>query len=319
MNYLVVGGSTDITNSLIKSLSDNMANGEELFLLYSEAHYPQNILDDLYKKGVKIHCITRNFITSYAINELFFYNRIDNVFFVSSVDNSTLRDVLSASYIYHANKVVFASSANVYGNAKIPTTELHPYLNSRSLENVNSIYNELIANYYADDKNLKIVGLRLFDCYGPNYRQGDVYEMIKKLIQNKHYVPTFHNLDLIHASDVGRFFVDAMNKDLHRGKFIETHPNELNNGMKFDGYINIGSGESISCRNLFIMIKSLLKDEFWIESSSTFDFNKVDIHPLDIVNRQSDNSIRKTLGETKVDLRDGLISCIEAQLKEEEK
>lgn len=78
-------------------------------------------------------------------------------------------------------KLVFASSAAVYGNPAIlpvregdPTAPVSPY-------GVGKLAAERYCDVYAKLYGLKIASLRLFSCYGPRHRKQVVYDLMTKI------------------------------------------------------------------------------------------------------------------------------------------
>ena len=65
-------------------------------------------------------------------------------------------------------KVVYASSASVYGAADVfPTDERHHPYNNRTLYGAAKLMDEGIARHFHDMNGLPSVGLRYFNVYGP--------------------------------------------------------------------------------------------------------------------------------------------------------
>lgn len=189
-------------------------------------------------------------------------------------------------------KLIFASSASVYGNPNIiPTPESHTFANNRLMYGATKIGGEYIANSYADEEGLKIVALRPFNVYGPRQSLSNVYtqvvpKFVNSLLDDKE-ITIFGNgnqtMDLINAKDVARFYVQLAQIGLYRGKI---QPEEIRNFLSdrisfldeynkmepeirslffdkksfFDGYVNCGTGISTSVYELYIIIKDLLTE-----------------------------------------------------------
>src|SRR5207253_2013808 len=77
-------------------------------------------------------------------------------------------NVFEAAAAARVRKVVYASSASVYGAADaFPTDERHHPYNTRTLYGSAKLMNEGIARHFHDQQGLASVGLRYFNVYGP--------------------------------------------------------------------------------------------------------------------------------------------------------
>ena len=77
-------------------------------------------------------------------------------------------NIFEAAVAARVKKVVYASSASVYGAADVfPTDERHHPYNNRTLYGAAKLMNEGIARSFHDMYGLASVGLRYFNVYGP--------------------------------------------------------------------------------------------------------------------------------------------------------
>ena len=77
-------------------------------------------------------------------------------------------NVFEAAVANKVKKVVYASSASVYGGADaFPTDEKHHPYNNRTLYGAAKVMNEGIARSFNEMYGLPSVGLRYFNVYGP--------------------------------------------------------------------------------------------------------------------------------------------------------
>src|SRR6478609_9396305 len=77
-------------------------------------------------------------------------------------------NVFEAAAAAGVKKIVYASSASVYGGAdEFPTTERHHPYNNRTLYGAAKVMNEGIARSFREMYGLPSVGLRYFNIYGP--------------------------------------------------------------------------------------------------------------------------------------------------------
>ncbi len=345
-NYLITGGRGCIGSHVIDHLIEHLTSEDRIIILDNDYNANIKNLSGAEKSGreknVKLEYIHGDIKDQSVLYNIFFYDRVDYVFHMASmltldtkyyrlrgINNNTVGfcNILEMCAMFNTKKLVFASSASVYGNPEItPTTEDVYFKNSKSLYAATKIANEYFANYYADDEGLKIVGLRPFNVYGPRQTNKNFYvQIIPKLIQkirdNENVIGGQQTMDFIHASDVGRFFVEAMNKeDVNRGNVIYK-PDSLGGlytveKINFDGYINLGSGVSTSVNELFFLIKKIMKDEFDIESTSKLVEDKeFEDNYSHVKVRQSSTSLRKLLlGEPKISLYQGLTETIQSFL-----
>jgi UDP-glucose 4-epimerase len=84
-------------------------------------------------------------------------------------------NVLEACARHRVKKLVYSSSASVYGDAvDIPMTEEHPFLN-RNFYGATKIAGEAMCTAYRERYGLPIVGLRYMNVYGPHQDQQAAY------------------------------------------------------------------------------------------------------------------------------------------------
>ena len=86
---------------------------------------------------------------------------------VDTLVNGTF-NVFEAAAAGRVQKVIYASSASVYGAADVfPTDERHHPFNNRTIYGAAKLMNEGIARSFHDMYGLPAVGLRYFNVYGP--------------------------------------------------------------------------------------------------------------------------------------------------------
>src|SRR5579859_6019015 len=85
-------------------------------------------------------------------------------------------NVFEAAVSARVRKVVYASSASVYGAAdNFPTSEEHHPYNNRTLYGAAKFFTEGIARSYHEMYGLPSVGLRYFNVYGPRMEMTGAY------------------------------------------------------------------------------------------------------------------------------------------------
>ena len=202
-------------------------------------------------------------------------------------------NVLKASTEADVKKVIFASSASVYGNpVYLPMDEKHP-LNPITPYCVGKIAGEyLLKMFYR--QGLRYVALRNFNVYGPRQSTDAFYtsviiNFVKRL--KDHLSPVIYgdgsqSMDFIHVQDVVNASILAMESNIE---------NEI---------FNLGSGISTSVNKLVDIVTKHLD----IDIKPTY----VKETKIIVRKRQADiTKIRKMLGfEPKISLKDGLKEVI---------
>ncbi len=303
MRFIVTGGAGFIGSNLVEGLvelgdvtiiddlsSGNLDNLEHL-LKRDDVSLERLSVTDL--EGMKPH-----------------FEDIDCVFHLAAVSNisSSVADplrtndvnvkgtlnVLLAARDSGVRKVVFTSSASVYGDTEeVPTTEsalpdpLSPYA-------VTKLAGEYYCDVFSDLYGLETTSLRPFNVYGPRQDPNSQYAgviplFIRSLLEGE--VPTIdgdgeQTRDFVYVKDVVRAFIQAID---HRAK----------------GVYNIAGGKGISINELFRQVSSILG---------------VDVEPLhgeprpgDVRHSTADiTRAKKYLGyEPEYDIRRGLEETIE--------
>jgi len=149
-------------------------------------------------------------------------------------------NVLEACVKNNIQRLVYSSSASVYGDAvEIPMTESHPF-NNRNFYGATKIAGEAMCRAYHDRYGLDYVGLRYMNVYGPNQDQQAVYSGVIPIMLNKidaEEAPVINGdgsqaYDFIYVDDVARSNVMAMESSA------------------VDEFYNIGTGVQTTIRKL---------------------------------------------------------------------
>lgn len=156
-------------------------------------------------------------------------------------------NVLEACVKNRIKKLVYSSSASVYGDAvEVPMTEGHPF-NNRNFYGATKIAGEAMARAFHDRYGLKYVGLRYMNVYGPHQDQTAAYTGVIPIMLNKidaDEVPEI-NGDGSQAYD----FVTA--RDAARCNVLALHSEST------DEFYNVGTGIQTSIRELCDLILNL--------------------------------------------------------------
>jgi len=131
-------------------------------------------------------------------------------------------NVFEAAAAAGVRKVVYASSASVYGGADVfPTDERHHPHNNRTLYGAAKLMGEGIARHFRDMEGLASVGLRYFNVYGPRMDYTGAYtEVFIRWLDcaDRGERPQIHGdgsttMDFIFVEDVARANILAMESD----------------------------------------------------------------------------------------------------------
>jgi UDP-glucose 4-epimerase len=156
-------------------------------------------------------------------------------------------NVLEACVANKVRRLVYSSSASVYGDAvEEPMTEEHPF-NNKNFYGATKICGEAMARSFHYRYGLNFIGLRYMNVYGPrqDYR-GAYIAVIMKMLDaiDRGEGPTIlgdgsEAFDFVAVGDCGRANVCAMNADTT------------------DRFYNVGTGKRTSLKQLAEMIIQL--------------------------------------------------------------
>jgi UDP-glucose 4-epimerase len=151
-------------------------------------------------------------------------------------------NVFAAAAAARVKKIVYASSASVYGAAEdFPTDERHHPYNNRTLYGAAKVMNEGIARSFHDMYGLASVGLRYFNVYGPRMDVTGAYtEVFVRWLDciDRGAPPQIHgdgstSMDFVYVDDIARANLLAMQSD------------------REDNVYNVASGTETSLRELW--------------------------------------------------------------------
>jgi UDP-glucose 4-epimerase len=156
-------------------------------------------------------------------------------------------NVLEACTNHNVERLVYSSSASVYGDAvEVPMTEDHPF-NNRNFYGATKIAGEAMCRAFHDRFNLSYVGLRYMNVYGPHQDQTAAYTGVIPIMLNKidaNETPVINGdgsqaYDFITARDAARCNVLALQADIT------------------DEFYNVGTGIQTSIKELCDLILQL--------------------------------------------------------------
>jgi len=160
-------------------------------------------------------------------------------------------NVLEACIKNNIQKLIYSSSASVYGDAvEVPMTEDHPF-NNRNFYGATKIAGEAMCTAFHDRYGLEIIALRYMNVFGPNQDQHAAYTGVIPIMLNKidvNETPVINGdgsqaYDFIYVEDVARFNVASLKSD-----------------VKF-GFYNVGTGIQTTIKQLCDTILDLKHSE----------------------------------------------------------
>jgi UDP-glucose 4-epimerase len=134
-------------------------------------------------------------------------------------------NVLEACVKNNIKKLIWSSSASVYGDAvEIPMTESHPY-NNKNFYGATKIAGEAMCTAYNDRYGLQVIGLRYMNVYGPHQDQTAAYTGVIPIMLNKidaNEQPIINGdgsqaYDFIYVEDVARANIAALQSEIPFG------------------------------------------------------------------------------------------------------
>ena len=261
--YLVTGSHGHIGSYIVEEL---VKQKDDITIVCVDNLYNGNV-DNLqesysfaYDKNIKLVPVIMDITDEKIMRETFSRYRPNYVFHTASyltLDSNKYKsrsvkvNVYGGALLFElclefdVKKVVYSSSASVYGTPKLtPTKEDYPFDDCTLLYGTAKVGLEYIAKSFMEF-GLDIVGLRYFNVYGPRQSFSNVYtQIVPKWINAiatgdtiTVYGDGTQTMDMIFGADIGRANVSAMDNDECRNMFI-----------------NVGTGFQTSVKNLLDMI-----------------------------------------------------------------
>lgn len=199
-------------------------------------------------------------------------------------------NVLEACREHAIERLVYSSSASVYGDAvELPMTEAHPF-NNKTFYGATKIAGEAMVTAYGERYKLSAAALRYMNVYGARQDyKGTYIAVIMKILDrlDRGLPPILHGdgsaaYDFIYVSDCARANVLALEGDIGGEAY------------------NVGSGTRTSLRELTEMILEIRKSPARIQyepQTQTFVTNRVGC---------PEKASRDLDFRTTIELRDGL-------------
>lgn len=136
-------------------------------------------------------------------------------------------NVLEACVKHNVKKLIYSSSASVYGDAvEVPMTEDHPF-NNTNFYGATKISGESMCTAFNDRYGLEVIGLRYMNVFGPGQDQHAVYTGVVPIMLNKieaNEAPMINGdgsqaYDFIYVEDVARANVSALLSETKHGHY----------------------------------------------------------------------------------------------------
>ena len=208
-------------------------------------------------------------------------------------------NVIEACVKNNIKKLIYSSSASVYGDAvEVPMTEDHPF-NNKNFYGATKIAGEAMATAFNDRYGMKVIGLRYMNVYGPHQDQTAAYTGVVPIMLNKidaNEAPVINGdgtqaYDFIYVEDVARCNVQALISDTDYG------------------FYNVGTEVQTSIKELCDLILELKKSKLKV----TYKPYSADDARALVQNRiGSAVKAEKELGfKFKYNLTEGLLKLIE--------
>jgi UDP-glucose 4-epimerase len=208
-------------------------------------------------------------------------------------------NVLEACVNNDIERLVYSSSASVYGDAvEVPMLETHPF-NNRNFYGATKIAGEAMCRAFSDRFGLSYVGLRYMNVYGPHQDQTAAYTGVIPIMLNKidaNEAPVINGdgsqaYDFVTARDVGRCNVLSLQAEAN------------------DEFYNVGTGVQTSIKELCDLILQLRQSDLKVTYNP---YSEEDARRL-VQNRiGSPDKAAKDLGFMyEDDLETGLLNLIE--------
>jgi UDP-glucose 4-epimerase len=258
-NFLVIGGAGFIGSHIVTELLRNKANKVVVFDNFARGK-SSNLQAQLEDPRCEIFSDGGDVRESDVLDAAM--KNIDGVFHVAAMWLLHCKDyprtafdvnvqgtfnVLEACVNNNIKRLVYSSSASVYGDAvQVPMTEEHPF-NNKNFYGATKIAGEAMCRAFYDRYGIDYVGLRYMNVYGPHQDQTAAYTGVIPIMLNKidaNEAPSINGdgtqaYDFISVDDVAIANIKAMEASVT------------------DEFYNVGTGVQTSIKELCDLILEL--------------------------------------------------------------
>ena len=305
-SVLVIGGAGFIGSHVVEELLKEDVKEVVIYDNFSRGSY-ENIQEALKDPRVKVFELGGDILQTDILNEavkgkdyvfhlaalwlLHCYDYPRNAFHVN-IEGTF--NVLEACVRNNVKKLIYSSSASVYGNpVELPMKETHPY-NNQTFYGATKIAGEHMCKSFYHRYGLDYVGLRYFNAYGARQDyKGTYIAIIMKILDriDKGLPPIVYGdgsqaYDFIYVSDIARANICAMKSDAT------------------NDFYNIATGKQTSIKELAQMLLDITGSDLEIE------YQEAD--QMFVTSRIADVSkAKEELGfEYSIDIEEGLDKLI---------
>jgi UDP-glucose 4-epimerase len=260
---LVIGGSGFIGSFVVKELLKHPVDSVVIYDNFTRGKM-ENILDSLSDKRCSVFPFGGDIRDTDILNKAM--EGMDYVFHLSAmwllhckdfprtafeVNIAGTFNVLEACVNNKIRKLIYSSSASVYGDAiEVPMKEDHPF-NNKNFYGATKIAGEAMCTAYNDRYGLEVIGLRYMNVYGPGQDQHAAYTGVIPIMLNKIEAgepPVINGdgsqaYDFIYVEDVARCNIDALMSPVKHG------------------FYNVGTEVQTSIKQLCDLILQLKKSD----------------------------------------------------------
>ncbi len=308
--FLVTGGAGNLGSHVVDALIEARAARVVIVDNFYNGHR-DNLASAREARECEVELVTLDIADHAALLAAFRQHRPDGVFHLASMLTLDCKaeplqavrfnvvgtwNVADCCLTTGVSRLVHSSSASVFGEPRtLPVDESHPFDN-KLLYGATKIADEALLHAAHHEYGLSWVGLRYYNVFSERQRRGHLYTQV--IPKWAHEIATkgtltinddgSQTMDLIHASDIARANLLAMEADV------------------VDEAYNIGSGEETSVKQLA---------EWMIEDCGV---------PVEIVHRHHDpNRVKRRASSTEraarelgfrasVPAREGIRRCVAA-------
>lgn len=294
-SFLVTGGAGFVGSQVVSELLKHDINRVVIFDNFSrgKTRNIDNLLKDdrvkVYQDGGDIRDIdilskaTENIHGVFHLAAMWLLHCKDYPRTAFNVNIQGTFNVLEVCIQRNIEKLVYSSSASVYGDAvTVPMKEDHPF-NNRNFYGATKIAGEAMCRAFHDRYGLDYISLRYMNVYGAHQDENAAYTgvipiMFKKIMEGQKPIINGDGsqaYDFIEVADVARANVLAM----------QSNNNDCN--------LNVGTGVQTTIRELCSKIRYILKTEI---EEEYLPYSPEDSRRL-VQNRIADVSLcEKTIG-----------------------
>ena len=269
MNILITGAAGFIASHLIEELLKNDENNIiGIDNLYSGTYENINFIKslDIHNKfefveaDIRDYCLINDIIKKNKINQVYHLAALVSV--QESINDPLLShdvnvrgtlNILEASKIHNVKRVVFSSSAAVYGDEPTLPKNEHSVIKPTSPYGYEKLIGEQYMELYSELYSLETVVLRYFNVYGERQLATSDYSGVISIFEDmfkKNKVPTIYGngeqyRDFIYVKDIVQGNIQAMNT------------------LNISGEVFcLGTGEKTSINRLFDIMNTKYSKEF---------------------------------------------------------